>query len=111
MKLATLALAALSIAAAQTRPTTPTTGPVTTGTPQTGATVPGKQSGEDRNHAVTPTTTKQTSGHIPRTAAAPASTATTHSGSTPIAADQSKIKTRHHVKARKSRRPPSERPH
>src|SRR5206468_3133151 len=96
MNLAALTLAAVAIAAAQTAPpaSTPTTGPVTTGTPQTGGTIPGRQSGEDRRNATTPTTTKQTSGHIPRTQAAPASTATTHSGSTPIAADQSKVKTR-----------------
>lgn len=60
--------------------TTPTTGPNTTGTPDMGA--------------ATPTTAPRTTGHLPRTATAPASTATTHSGSTPVAADQSGVRTR-----------------
>jgi len=92
-------------------PVTVTTGPNTTGTPDMGATTPQNRAGQaDRRApveeqqpaatspatvpnttatgdtgATTPTDRKQTSGHIPRTA-------TTHSGSTPIAADQRDVR-------------------
>jgi hypothetical protein len=100
-------------------PVTVTTGPNTTGTPDMGATTPQGQAGQaDRRApvgdsqpaatspatvphttatsdtgATTPTDRKQTSGHIPRTPVAPGSTVTTHSGSTPIAADQRDVRT------------------
>ena len=97
-------------------PVTVTTGPNTTGTPDMGATTPQSRVGQaDRRApveqqqpaatspatvpqttatgytgATTPTERKQTSGHIPRTPSA--STVTTHSGSTPIAADQRDVR-------------------
>src|SRR5581483_5341808 len=97
-------------------PVTVTTGPNTTGTSDMGATTPQSRAGQaDRRApveqqqpaapspatvpqttatgdtgATTPTGRKQTSGHIPRTPSA--STVTTHSGSTPIAADRRDVR-------------------
>jgi hypothetical protein len=110
-RLAILVLSAgVSIAAAQTA-TTPTTGPNTTGTPGMGATVPPPAGREQArpiprergdNETGTPvagtaTSGPATTGHIPATRpprSKSATTATTHSGSTPIAADQSDVRTR-----------------
>ncbi len=127
-KLAVLTLgAALSIAYAQTA-TTPTTGPNTTGTPDMGATTPQSNTGsrvhrsappdksqpevttpttvpnttgtdymgaatpQTHPHARSAATRSNTTGHIPETAA-------THTGSTPIAANQSGVRTMPHTSA------------
>ena len=83
-------------------PTTPTTMPNTTGTDYTGATTP-----ETRHtpKATTPTSGRQTTGHIPATRPSRATTATTHSGSTPVAADQSDVGTRDAAPANRSMMP------
>jgi hypothetical protein len=106
-------------------PVTVTTGPNTTGTPDMGATTPQDRAGQaDRRApvehaqpaatspatvphttatsdtgATTPTDRKQTSGHIPRTA-------TTHSGSTPIAADQRDVRSTDSVQGTANRTMP-----
>jgi len=106
-------------------PVTVTTGPNTTGTPDMGATTPQDRAGHPVDHrqpaatspttvphttatsdtgATTPTSRKQTTGHIPRTPAA--STATTHSGSTPIAADQRDVRTTDPVEGNANRTMP-----
>lgn len=98
--------AALSIAAAQTVPTTPTTGPNTTGTPDMGATTPqshnprhlrprpiqGPNKTRGRDHETgTPQTGSATT--TPQTDPARPTTAATHTGSTPAAANQSGVRT------------------
>jgi hypothetical protein len=101
-KMAVFLLSAAALTWAQSNaPATVTTGPNTTGTPEVGATTPQGRSGQpaatspatvphttatSETGATTPTDRKQTTGHIPRTA-------TTHSGSTPIAEDQRDVRT------------------